>query len=256
MPGPCGWPATVVCPSFPDSPTPEQQAQLASAVGIAVETLWRASGRRYGICGVTVRPTAWAAAGGGVEPFRTVSGWLPVLDAGQWRNLACAPARADTLPLPGYVQAVQEVRIDGVLLSPSAYRVDGHSLLVRQDGQPWPRQDLSRALGQPGTWSVTYTHGLPISPLAVQALTAYVCELFKATDGQKCRLPARVEGIFRQGVNIDFSDDNLDLLSKGRTGIPETDGWLALVNPGGTSGPPSVHSPDLATARVTSWASP
>jgi hypothetical protein len=252
--GPCAWPVsqTSCVPAEADR-TDDEQARYVRLLALGTETLWRASGRRYGLCVSTVRPDVPECCAGLSEAFSVPShGWGPRLDAGVWSNSACGSGRHGiTVALPGHVRGVTEVRVDGTALPTSAYRVDDHRLLVRQDGKSWPPQAWNLPAGSPGTWTVTYSHGLPVDELGSNALAAYVCELWKASTGQKCRLPARVEGIFRQGVNIDFSDDNLDLLSKGRTGIPEADQWLALVNPKGYSGPSWVYSPDLPSVRLT-----
>src|SRR5690606_1340488 len=54
------------------------------------------------------------------------------------------------LPLP--VQTVKEVRIDGEVLDPEDWWLDGRRTLVRLDGYAWPTsQDLDAPPGSPGT---------------------------------------------------------------------------------------------------------
>src|SRR5438128_508567 len=74
-----------------------------------------------------------------------------------------------TVRLSGYpVREVSEVKIDGDVVDPSEYRLDGWQDLVRMDdpGPPvrkrrWPHsQNLALDDDQPNTFSVTYSHGV------------------------------------------------------------------------------------------------
>jgi hypothetical protein len=150
------------------------------------------------------------------------------------------------------VASITEVVIDGAVLDPAAYRVDDRRLLVRQDGQCWPEeQDLGLPDGVEGSWSVTYLQGIPLDAGGSFALSVYLCELWKLCTGARCRLPLNAEGVFRQGINVDFADANLDLLSGSRTGIPEVDAWLGGVNPFRRHSQSQVFSVDTPRPRET-----
>lgn len=258
------------CVPTEEDRTPEQEALFQKLRGVAAEVLWRASGRRYGLCSVKVRPcrtkcqeTTYQASG--------VSGplWTPTLINGKWTNCRgtcncpcgdCCSAGCYEVTLPGPVHDVTEVVIDGVVLPTDSYRVDDHRKLIRLYGDApgeracWPAcQDMALADGEVGTWSVTYQVGIPLSSGGQYAFSVYLCELWKLCTGQRCRLPLNAEGVFRQGVNIDFSDANIDLLSGMRTGIPEVDTWLAGVNPDRLRQPSQVYSPDFMRPRTQTW---
>lgn len=272
--GPClaGWEySAFCCDAIPaeDDRTPEQQALFDKLHAVAAEVLWRASGRRYGTTGCPIKarpcrpscsPSTYGNSGLAAFP------WLPLQSGGSWINIRCGDnctgkeccsAGCKEIVLPGPVHAVTEVAVDGVVLPADSYRVDDHRRLVRMDGACWPAcQDMALADGEAGTWSVTYELGIPLGAEGQYAFSVYLCELWKLCTGARCRLPLNVEGVFRQGVNIDFADANLDLLSGMRTGIPEVDGWLAGVNPDRLRSPSSVWSVDAPRPRVTTWSAP
>src|SRR5439155_25128670 len=120
----------------------------------------------------------------------------------------CSCHSVEEVVLPGAVTAIVDVTIDGVVLNPSAYRVDNGRLLVRQDGGLWPLcNDLSKPPGQHGTWTVTALYGKPVPSSGRIALGELVCELIKAcTDDPSCRLPERLQTLTRQGVTQNFLD--------------------------------------------------
>lgn len=273
---PCPWPLPPnVCPDVPDRDSlidEDDDAVLYDfLLAAATEILWRASGRRYGLCSATVRPCSPGCAQlptylrsrglyqalGGSLPF------FPILLNGAWSNCSscgdcgacrCCTAGCHEVDLPAPVYSVENVTVDGEELSSDLYRLDSNRLLVRTDGVCWPRcQDFALPDGAVGTWSVTFTHGLPVTPLGQLALGVLFCEMWKGANGNDCALPLNTDGIFRQGVNIDFADKNLDLLSDARTGLPEVDRFLASVNPHKLHEPSSVFSPDLPRGRMTTW---
>jgi hypothetical protein len=185
--------------------------------------------------------------------------------AGAWINCwsgdcgcedACSCCRVCSVVLDGPAQEIVEVRVDGVVVPPEAYRIDNHRELIRTDGACWPRcPDLHAALDDVGgaAFGVTYRRGLPLDDAAMWAYSVYACELLKACTGASgCRLPKRVQSITREGVTMSFIDE-LEYLDKGRTGIPEVDMWLASVNPSGLRGRSRVLSPDYAPPRRTTW---
>jgi hypothetical protein len=158
-------------------------------------------------------------------------------DGSNWVNTACGCASTcrksgpGMVHLPGPVGEVTEVRIDDdAALDPSQYAVEGDVLYRRGDSVRWPGQNLSRPLGEPGTWSVTYTRGIPV-PAGVDRLTGLLAkEFINACDSTaKCRLPRTVVSTTQRGVTHVF--DPTKLLAAGKTGLAEVDMWLAAVNP-------------------------
>jgi hypothetical protein len=259
---PCDWAINTDCCEKWDAADPALQD---FAKRVAVELVWRLSGRRFGLCETTVRPCrrrcdqprlpTWPPPPGG--------GWWPVLTGGSWINAACGSCRPDCscaelceITLPGPVHSVAEVQVDGQVLDAGAYVVHDHRVLVRTDGGCWPDcQDLTAKPGEPGAFVVTYTQGVAVPPGGQYAAGVYACELVKSCTGGNCRLPKRVQSLTREGVTLTFLDP-LDFLDKGRTGIPEVDQWIAAVNPAALREPSRVYSPDLPPPRTVTWTEP
>lgn len=222
-------------------------AQQTDAENLAVGVLWGLSGRQFGVCPVLARPCPSPC---GSSYAMTVYGqpFFAVWDGGNWRNITCGCGTkcswvspsvihlASRVALP--VQEVVEVVIAGEVLDESEYRLEG-DLLYRVGGD-WPSQDLTKPLDEPGTWSVTYTRGIP-PPLGTAKLVGLLAaEFLAACRGGKCRLPRRVKSVTRQGVSYDMIDPT-DIYASGKTGIPEVDLWLSAVNPNRLMTPPTVR---------------
>lgn len=236
------------------------EATRTRATNYAVTVLWALTGRRYGPCAVTVRPCA-SGQPSSYETFGVEGdsgsgggGWTPYLWAGTWHNCACIGTcgcgvrPGAQIELPGPVFAVSEVKIDGVVLDPSAYRVDNGVWLVRQDGADWPRGgDL--ALPAAEGFTVTYLYGERVPAGGAAAAGSLACEFIKACAGGPCRFPKRVTSVSRQGVTVSAQET----IAAGSTGIPEVDGWIRALNPGGLRQAPAVYSLDASTVRVTTW---
>lgn len=208
---------------------------MQAAVDAAVGVLWALTGRQYGCCPVIVRPRAEQIV---QDPL--VVGGYATLDNGEWKNLTCG-GTATVIDLPGPVCGITEITLDGEVLPPEGYTLEG-SRLYRLDGE-WPTQDLTRPLGEPGTWSVQYEQGLP-PPAGADVMVGILAKDFwNACTGGKCRLPRRVSTVSRQGVTYQKVDPT-DIYEQGATGISEVDLWIAAVNPYRHRQPPAVSSPD------------
>lgn len=226
----CDWPMADICRSeIPIDPSITLWCQQLAA-GI----LWAASGRRFGVCTSTVRPCTSACWSPGVSPLwirahTPFSPWsaLAMCDCGD----SCACTSVQKLVLPGRVQSITSVVIDGVTLDPSAYRQSGKRL-YRVDGNGWPTcQDWNVGPGVVGSWEVTYRHGEPVPSGGEVAGGIYACQIAKAcTPGSECELPERVATITRQNVSMTMLDP-MTFLDEGRTGLTIPDMWLASVNP-------------------------
>lgn len=241
----CTWPVDRSC--LPIADTEVDRAQQKAAEDLAVQVLWALSGRQFGVCPVIVRPCPQPCSG--FDGLSWGGGWFfPVWDGSNWRNVACgcgpkcswqSPSvihLASRVALP--VQAVIEIVIEGEILDPSEYRLEG-DLLYRVNGQ-WPAQDLTRPLDEPGTWSVTYTRGNPPPPGSAKLVGLLANEFLAACNGGKCRLPRRVQNVTRQGVTYQMVNP-VDIYKEGRTGLDEVDLWLSAVNPHRLQEAPSVR---------------
>lgn len=280
--GACGWTPLFdssnggVCPSLdnlPSTDNPAEPGPREQIIQAAADLLWAWTGRVFGVCEVTVRPCRQGGGPSAPSTFeghgpytrignvgygRTASPWLPVQVGGHWRGITCGSCAGascgcegsslTSIGLPGPVQGIVAVEIDGALLPADAYHVTSHRFLNRKDGGGWPPfQDLSAELGEPGTWAVTYLRGVPLPVGGRLALGSLACELALAYAGDEdCSLPQRVQSVTRQGVTVALMDSFADL-DEGRTGIWEIDSWIASV----TSAPsvPAVRSPDYRGPR-------
>lgn len=216
---------------------------------IAAGVFYELSDRRFpGVCGpVTVRPPAMCQHG---TLFGTV-GWRYDPAAGMVPSFPCGCDRLSEVPLEGYpIQEIYEVKIDGVTLDVSEYRLDYSRMLVRladADGNPqsWPSvQRLDRADTQPDTWSVSYTYGEPPPEIARKAAAQLACQLYAACPGGSgdCQLPSGVTRLTRLGVSQEIVKPIADLLRKGETGLEFVDTFMGIYASQGVGG--SFWGPD------------
>ena len=250
---PCEWPVDEGClPVIPDESGSETgQATLDAAVALAVQVLWALSGRQYGVCEAVVRPCPERYShtrGYGRTGLSEITTWTEV----RWMLAGCGCAGRCTysgpgrVHLPGPVQGIIEVLVDGVVLDESEYTLEGN-VLYRVGGTSstgwvggyWPAQDLSLPATEPGTWQVTYARGNP-APAGVGQFTATLAsEFYNACTGERCRLPRTVTEASARGVNFRMFNPQ-DIYNSGKTGLPEVDLWLAAVNPNKLMAPPAV----------------
>lgn len=251
---PCSWDiACEVCRDFEDY----EGWVRDSSLWLASTFLWAATGRQYGVCPVTVRPSqsyrgeiAYQAypVAPGQEGLGVPGG--PFLFGGQWFNAGCASAccgsSACAVVLRGPVAAIDEVIVGEDVVPASAYRVDianGAYLLVRIDGECWPLcQRFSAEPGEEGTFEVTYDLGRPLPEALVIATSMLACEYAKFFATGKCALPAKMTRLSRQGVEIEVAPPDP---ATGKTGIKLVDDVISTLNPGGRKSPPRVMSLDL-----------
>lgn len=252
--------------AFPDpcltGGQPVPQTTIDNALQAASELLWAATGRRYGVCEVTIRPCRKDCNPCPGTDFFDVNNFgygfnfpfAPYLIDGIWFNLppcncpgscGCTPLQEINLPYP--VCNVSEVKIDGVALPVASYRVDEFRKLVRLDGEPWPTcQNLELADTEVGTFSITLTYGRPVPALLIQATAALACEFIKACVGAPCQLPQRISTLSRQGVTVGFIDPQEFWRDK-RTGIYLVDLAVDTLNPHRLTRRPTIYSPDMGS---------
>lgn len=111
-----------------------------------------------------------------------------------------------------------------------------------------PCQDFNLANGQIGTWSVTYSVGVPVPNEANFAAGLYAQEVAKALlNDTTCALPERVAAITRQGVTTAFWDPT-KLVENGLTGLKIVDQIIKLLNPNQLTQPARVWFPGRSNA--------
>ena len=255
--GPCApW---IDCDDITDSCTVDA-ADLPLLDGIAAmasQIMFEISGRQFtGNCEKTVRPcllacSCWDNGWGGWQGSPWAWGWQ-----GGWGwfdgfgNCHCSCDSLSRVKLSGYpVTQILEVKIDGVVIANTEYRLDEWTFLtrMRDSADPntalhWPScQILDLDDTEPGTWSVTYLAGMEPPLAGKAAATALACNLLPHGE---CSLPSGAVRIVRQGIQIDKLQPLSSMLLQGMTGIPAIDAFMASVNSSRLRRRPSVHSPN------------
>jgi hypothetical protein len=255
------WPLVPDCLPECWSPDPTQWTPLQRwAVEASAAVLRRLTAGIYNFCPITIRPCRRNCP---PEQYRYLSDpnglpWVPAMLDGKIYNLTCGVCRGECgcgpiseMILDPPAQAVIEVKVDGVVLAPSAYRVDDYRRLVRLDGGKWPDcQQLDKPDTEPGTFSVSYWSGNIPDPGASFALTDLAVEWWKACQGKQCSLGENVRQVARQGITYDV-DTVYESIREGRTGLKRVDLWIFSVNPHGLRRRLRVYSPDMVTNRRT-----
>ena len=261
--GPCEtWTPTFTC-ALPTGAS----AVSGAALQAATEVLYALSGRRFGLCTLTLRPCrrecygeVWPAGWMAVDGLGSGSWPYPTLVGGLWFNLGCGGcvggcscATVSEVVVPVPVHDVVEVRVDGVpLVENTDYRVDSFRYLVRLGGASWPScNDLGLTDAEPGTWSVTVRTGEDVPPLGSMAVGVLASEFTKLLlCNDDCALPRPVQSLVRQGVNVTFLDPN-EVFANGRTGLYLPDLFITTYNPDGIRRRARVYDVDRDDSRLT-----
>lgn len=257
---PCAWTIdTTCCAHWADA----TDAQRDRATQWATYVLWALTGRQFGTCEVTVRPcgTNCRWYGGWMTYPVTADGigsiWAPFIRDGSWFNCGCLGACSCepecAVWLPGPVAGVVEVKVGGIVIDPSRYRVDNRTRLVGLDGECWPDcQNMNLDGDVTGVFEVTYLRGRPLPVAGQVAAGLLACEFLKECQGEACALPANISSLTRQGVQIEMVDPT-DELTSGLTGIRNVDLWIRSVNPRGLQRRPRVLSPDITAPSMRTF---
>lgn len=267
MPMTCPWMIDAGCDAdYWNGLSPDMQAR---ATAFATDVLWAATGRQFSACLMTVRPCmqGWGNWGfwywDGYYGDFSGGSWVPFIWDGQWYNgcgcggdgpFCCEPRWWTQAALRGPVASIASVIIDGVVLDPTAYRVDDQQWLVRTDGNRWPiHQDLNLDAGAVNTWTVSYLRGTEVPDALLAAAGSLAIQYAKAcASDATCRLNGRVTSIIRQGTQMTLVDPTV-MLKLGLTGLEEVDLLIRSYNPGGLTHRRRLYSPDVEHNRVTTW---
>ena len=226
---------------------------LEPSIVAASQLLYPLSGKKYaGTCEATARPPC--------DPCGRQARVRWVADHWESRHgFGCGCRPLSRVALAGHVRSILEVTIDGEVVDPDTYEVRDHLWLVRLRDPAdldtrlyWPAcQDMDVALGEEGTFGITYEYGFdpPSSGiLAAQELACAIYETCSSDDPADCPLPQNITKIERQGITIELAGFSAWGLSDGKwqTGLPLVDAFLNAENPKGRrGGRAQVWSPDL-----------
>lgn len=254
---PCDWPIDEACLSGWDELDDDVKDR---SVAFASATLRRLTGYRVGGCAVTVRPCKRGCADLLLTPsyydmlaFGAGASFWPHIDSrGLWVNSCgcyhdCSCDVLCEIQLPGPVGRVDKVWLNGSTVT--TYRVDGDRLLWTGPGDcPWPTcQDMTADNNGPGAFAITYLNAYPVDALGAYAAGVMANEFAKACSGAKCRLPANVTAITRQGISMEVAAGSFP---GGMTGIREVDTYIGLWNPDGMRQASRVWTPDRPGPRI------
>lgn len=176
--------------------------------------------------------------------------WIdPILVSGRVYNAACGCstgcgcAAVPRVRLTPPVSRIEEVRVSGEVLDPTAYRVEDGTWLVRTDGDGWPPC-------QGEHFTVTYLNAHPVDAMGRFAAGVLAEEYIASMTGGKCRLPGGVTNITRQGITMEVATG---MFPEGTTGVYEVDTFIRAWNPYAMKVASTVSSPDLQRPRQVTW---
>lgn len=207
---------------------------LTSAMVAASEFLYFSSGKQFaGSCDRVVRPCKTDTCGCGYQVLSR--GHLVGWNGDCWSGYDCGCRPLSRVKLAGYATEIVEVKIDGVVINPSEYRIDEHKWLTRMNGARWPRcQTLDLDDTEVGTFSVDYIYGKTPPESGRLAALALACEVYKSCSGSDdCNLPLGVTRVTRQGITIERTFLSQDANGIWRSGIAAVDIFLNTLNPAG-----------------------
>ncbi len=211
---------------------------IADLCAAATDCLWLESAARYDLRKVTLRPSRLST--------ECEYGWALNTGYGVHRH------DIREIRLEGPSSDIT-VTVEGVEVGDASWTlVDGHRL-IRLDGA-WPCcQDLSRPLGEPGTWSIGHTVGLPPSPLGRLAARELTIQLALYHSGKDSKLPKGTSSVTRAGITVDIDTPRRTRNGEGGTSaLPTVELFLGSVNPGRQRQAPLVLSPDtLVGGRIS-----
>lgn len=173
-----------------------------------------------------------------------------LLETGQYANCwctdgcSCGPVNYVELTAP--VGRVDEVKVKGEVVDPSAYHVEDGNKLVRLDGKGWP------ACGG-DQFTVTYLNSYEVDEMGQYIAGLLAEEFLKAMTSKKCRLPSSVTSVTRQGLSFEVTRG---MFTDNATGVPEVDAYVMQWNPHGLRTKPAVYSVDRPTQRQVTWKAP
>lgn len=237
------------CSYFDPSQVGMPKNVVEYAIVVASEILYRVSGRQYtSMCERVVLPgcdrTCKLSPAYNDSHLHRDTDYSSGAFSGSscCSNTTCDTCYPDSIELPGPINSVIEIVIDGVILPSSAYRIIGHKKLVRVDGGTWPNNNnLTRSpydVEDPANpwddcsqaWLVRYYQG-KCPPLMGQLAAAALAKTI-ADDicVEKC-LPNNTARITAEGLDVRLISRFQSIYKNHKFGIKEVDTFLAASNP-------------------------
>ena len=223
------------------------------AITAASEILYELSARRFpGVCETTVRPCQTSGNHCGIQILSRGYVVFPYSWTGSTWGFDCGCHPLSEVELIGRpVNEILEVKIDGVPIADTEYRLDQQQYLVHMNGGHWPacqRLDLDDT--EDGTWSVTYTYGQQIPVIGQLAARDLAWEIYRSCSSSDlegdCELPEGVTRVTRQGISYEmpaFESWGRDFSGVWRTGMRLVDAFLNTYNPKGLQRRPILYVP-------------
>jgi hypothetical protein len=219
---------------------------------MATDYLYVKSGRRYNLRTDTIRPYRLASTCEcATEVFRWGAewgngvGWFWMPSA---YGCGCGVGNAYMLPTDANGSGSVSVTVEGAPFT--QWTPYDNRLLVRTDGQPWPCcQLLQNALGTSGTWSITYTGGVPPPRSGVIAAYELAIEYATILSRKPARVVNRSTAVNRQGNSQVLTVH--DYFHDGLTGVFVVDAFIEAQNPSRLERPPAVLSPDDIVGAIS-----
>lgn len=166
--------------------------------------------------------------------------WPCICCGCQCHPCACGLYSAIELPTDYDVLSITQVTENGVVLAPTAYRVERRNVLVRIDGLRWNAPNSFALPDSTAVETIVEFEAGRMPPIELQMAAAELaCALKKACNGDDCELPPHVTALARRGVSMDLTDLS-DLLKTGTTGLPMVDHAISVH---GNCGGASFHDP-------------
>lgn len=210
------------------------------AIDSATLILWSLSGRRYsGVTTVTEQYVCsqydvpagcvWEDSGRFVNQYGYMSYVTPSLNLPTVQRYG---ARIRLRQQP--VRKILSVSIGDQVLPSGSYHIRNHSELVIESSFCGSICDGPE---------ITYIYGVKPPSLGRLAAIELANEYIKYYNGEACALPERVTSVSRKGLNIELYDPG-DFLDNGKIGLPRSDQFVSVVNPGKSKKPARVFSVD------------
>lgn len=234
----CIWPIDVGC--LGDTWDTYSEEVQQRAVTLASASMTKLTAGRVGDCPVKVRPDVQGQRCGfiGGAPWA----WGPTFYGSAYGDLyGVLGGDPRDITLPGPVNRIDEVMIDGVALNAADYRISdragGRIRYLGTDLEGWPvTQDWNVEADEAGAFTITYLNTAAVDSQGANAAGLLAAEFAKAcasTDPKvKCKFPSNITSIVRQGMQIEFVAGSFP---NGMTGIREVDLYTAQWNVKGRS---------------------